>query len=393
MDIFRKCHEYTAAQEARSQGFYPYFQPIEASTSNEVWIDGRRMLMVGSNNYLGLTHHPKIMDAAEEAARRYGTGCTGSRFLNGTLDMHERLEADLAAFTGKEAALVFSTGYTANLGCISSLVGRGDYAIIDKFDHASIFDGCRMALGHTLRYRHGDLTELERILGRIDPKHGVLVAVDGIFSMEGDIADLPGLLEITKRYGARLLCDDAHSFGVLGKTGAGTTEHFGVQAETDVVTGTFSKSFASVGGFVAADAAVIDFMKHHARSMIFSASMPPYAVATVHAALDIIRTEPERRERLWAITHRMLDGFRSMGFDVGPSESPIIPLVIGDRMKTFALWRKLFDAGIFTNPVVSPAVPEAFCRLRTSYIASHTDEQLDRVLDVCKRAGRELGLI
>lgn len=393
MDLFRKCRRFTDAREARAAGYYPYFQPIEQSNDTAVWINGREMIMIGSNNYLGLTHHPKILEAAEKASRLYGTGCTGSRFLNGTLDLHEKLEADLAAFTGQEAALVFSTGYTANLGCIQSLVGRGDFVVIDKFDHASIFDGCRQASGHTLRYRHADMADLERILGRISDGHGVLIAVDGVFSMEGDIVDLPALLEIAKKHGARVLCDDAHSFGVLGETGAGTTEHYGLQKETDLVMGTFSKSFASCGGFIAGDTVVIDYMKHHARSLIFSASMPPYAVATVHAALEIIRSEPERRKRLWEITHKMLDGFKSMGYDVGPSETPIIPLVIGDRTRTFSLWRRLFDAGIFTNPVVSPAVPESACRLRTSYIATQTDDQLDFVLDTAKTAGRELGLI
>ena len=393
MDILKKCYEYTDAQVARSEGYYPYFQPIAGSDDNEVRINGKKMLMIGSNNYLGLTHHPKIMEAAEHASRVYGTGCTGSRFLNGTLDLHEALERDLAEFTRKEAALVFSTGYMSNVGAISALVGRHDTIVVDRFDHASIVDGCSMAMGKTMRFKHADLDDLDRQLGRVNGEGGVLVAVDGVFSMEGDIADLPGLIEVCRNHGARLLCDDAHSFGVLGDTGAGTTEHFGVQKETDLVTGTFSKSFASIGGFVAADAAVIDYMKHISRPMIFSASMPPYAVATVHAALELIKSEPERRERLWEITHYMLNGFKAMGWDVGPSETPIIPLVIGDRMKTFGLWRHLFDAGIFTNPVVSPAVPEAFCRLRTSYTATHTNEQLDFVLETCQKAGRKLGLI
>jgi len=394
VDLFQKCHDYSAAREARAAGYYPYFQPIAESADTEVEIRGRRLIMVGSNNYLGLTHDPRILEAAERASRKYGTGCTGSRFLNGTLDLHETLEADLAAFTGKDAALVFSTGYQANLGCISALVGRGDYVVIDKLDHASILDGCTLAAGHALRFRHKDMDDLERILSRFAGKGGgILVAVDGVFSMEGDIVDLPSVIETARRYGARVLCDDAHSFGVLGATGAGTAEHFGLQRELDLVMGTFSKSFASCGGFIAGDAGVIDYLRHHARSLIFSASMPPYAVATVQAALDIIKREPERRERLWRITRRMIAEFSAMGYDVGGSETPIVPLVIGDRMKTFALWRALFDAGIFTNPVVSPAVPEALCRLRTSYIATHTDAQLDHVLDVARKAGKKLGLI
>lgn len=394
MDLFEKCFRYTDADEAKKAGFYPYFQPIEASNDTEVWVRGRKLIMIGSNNYLGLTHHPKILEAAEKAGRRYGAGCTGSRFLNGTLDLHERLEEDLADFTGQEATLVFSSGYKANVGCISSLVGRGDHVIVDKFDHASIVDGCRLALGHTLRFRHGDLADLERILSRFaGGTAGLLVAVDGVFSMEGDIVDLPALLEVARRYGARVLCDDAHSFGVLGQTGAGTTEHFGLQKETDLVMGTFSKSFASQGGFIAGDRKVIDYMKHHARSLIFSASMPPYAVATVHAALDIIRSEPERREHLAVITRKMIDGFTSMGYDVGETQTPIVPLIIGDRMKTFLLWRALWDAGIFTNAVVSPAVPERACRIRTSYIATHTDAQLDHVLETCHSVGKKLGLL
>jgi 8-amino-7-oxononanoate synthase len=394
IDLFQKCIEYSAAREARAAGYYPYFQPIAESADTEVEIRGQRLIMVGSNNYLGLTHDPRIIAAAEAASRKYGTGCTGSRFLNGTLDLHEKLEASLAAFTGKEAALVFSTGYQANLGCISALVGSGDYIVIDKLDHASILDGCRLSSGHCLRFRHKDMSDLERILSRFAGKGaGALVVVDGVFSMEGDIVDLPAVIEVARKYGARVLCDDAHSFGVLGKTGAGTAEHFGVQKELDLVMGTFSKSFASCGGFIAGDALVIDYMRHHARSLIFSASMPPYAVATVQAALEIILNEPERRERLWTIARRMIDGFTSMGYDVGEAETPIVPLVIGDRMKTFALWRALFDAGIFTNPVVSPAVPEASCRLRTSYIATHTDAQLDYVLEIAKKSGRALGII
>ena len=393
MDLFQKCHDYSDAREARSAGYYPYFQPIEASEDTEVWIRGQKLIMIGSNNYLGLTHHPKILEAAESAARTYGSGCTGSRFLNGTLDMHEKLEADLAEFTQQEASLVFSTGYQANLGCISCLVGRGEYVVADKLDHASIMDGSLMALGNVLRFKHNDLDDLDQTLSGINPERGKLVAVDGVFSMEGDIIDLPGVLKVAQKHDARVLVDDAHSLGVLGETGAGTTEHFGLQKETDMVMGTFSKSFASVGGFIAGSEVVIDYMKHHSRPLIFSASMPPYVVATVQAALEIIRSEPDRRARLWKNTHKMLDGFKSMGYDIGPAETPIIPIVIGDRMATFGLWRGLFDAGIFTNPVVSPAVPESLCRLRTSYMASHSDDQLDYVLDTTKKVGKKLGLI
>ncbi|MBI5838157.1 MAG: pyridoxal phosphate-dependent aminotransferase family protein [Candidatus Eisenbacteria bacterium] len=392
-DVFRKAKSFTKAAEARAAGLYPYFRAIQESHDTIVVIDGREMVMVGSNNYLGLTHDPRVLEAAEEASRRYGTGCTGSRFLNGTLDIHLELEAELAAFSGKQAAMMFSTGFFTNQGAIATLVGRSDVVIIDKLDHASIVEGCMLSMGQTERFKHNDLAELERILANLEPRKGRLIAVDGIFSMEGDIAPLPPILELCHKYGARLLVDEAHSTGVLGAHGAGTCEHFGVAAQTDVITATFSKSFASIGGYVAADADVIDYLRHHSRPFIFSAAMPPYAVATVRAALKIIREEPERRENLWKNARYMMENFRRLGFDIGGCETPIVPVITGDTHTTLVVWKQLFEEGVFTNPVVSPAVPENQCRIRTSYIATHTREQLDFVLDKFEKVGRRMGLI
>lgn len=376
-------------------GYYPYFVPIEGSSDTEVCVNGERKIMIGSNNYLGLTHHPRIIEAAQDAARRYGTGCTGSRFLNGNLDLHEELEDRLAEFMGTEAALVFSTGYQTNLGVIGTLVGRNDRIYLDKLDHASIVDAARLSYGEVVRFKHGDLDGLQRLLESEEGHHsgGRMVVVDGVFSMEGDIADLPRLAEICEAHDTALVVDDAHSIGVLGATGAGTAEHFEMIDRVDLTVGTFSKSFASIGGFVAGPEPVIHYLRHHARTLMFSASMPPSAVATVLAALEVMQEEPERRERLWEITRKMAHGFRDLGFEIGPSETPIIPIMVGPMVKTFVFWRALFDAGVFTNPVMPPAVPEDSCRLRTSYIATHTDEQLDRVLDAFAEIGRKLDVI
>jgi 8-amino-7-oxononanoate synthase len=392
-DIFRKAFTFTRANEARESGFYPYFIPIEGSDGTEVMIDGMKRIMIGSNNYLGLTHDPRVLEAGEKVARIYGSGCTGSRFLNGTLDLHIELERDLAEFMEKESALVFSTGYQTNLGTISTLVGKDDYAIVDKLDHASIIDGCFLSAGKTLRFRHNDMEDLERVLNRTEPDKGRLIAVDGVFSMEGDIAPLPEIYKVARKYNARILCDDAHSLGVLGPKGQGTPAHFGMQNEIDLVMGTFSKSFASIGGVIAGDARVIDYLKHLARPMIFSASLPPYSVGAVHKCLDIIKSEPERRERLWQITRKMKEGFESLGFDTTTSETPIIPIIIGDRQRTFVMWKSLFEAGIFVNAVIPPAVPENGCRIRTSYMATHTDSQLDFVLETFARIGKQVGII
>lgn len=391
-DVFTKAFRYTRPQEIRAAGLYPYFLPVEASEAVEVVIEGRRRVMVGSNNYLGLTHDPRVIAAAEAALHKYGTACTGSRFLNGNTDLHERLEQELARLTSKPAAVIFPTGFQTNLGVVSSLVGRGDVAFIDKRDHASIVDGCALALGETVRFHHGDLDDLEAKLAH-HPGRGKLIVVDGVYSMEGDLADLPRLVELGRRYGARLVVDDAHALGVLGATGAGTAEHFGLTDQVDLIVGTFSKSFASIGGFVAGDPAVISYVKHHARSLIFSASMPPSACATVLACLEIMRQEPERRARLWAHARKMRDGLSGLGFDVGATETPIVPVIIGGLLRTFDFWRRLFDDGVFTNPVVAPAVPEHACRVRTSYMATHTEEQLDFVLEAFDRVGHATGIL
>ena len=393
MHVLAKCAAFTTAREARAVGMYPYFQPITESQDTEVVIDGHRKVMIGSNNYMGLTHHPRVLEAARQALETYGSGNTGSRFLNGNLDIHDLLEEELADFTGKEAALVFSTGYQTNLGAISALVARSDTVYLDKLDHACLQDGARLSRGKIERFRHEDYVHLENLLKATDPERGKLIVVDGVYSMEGDIVNLPDLVPLAKKYDAALLVDDAHSLGVLGPNGEGTAAHWGLTDEVDLITGTFSKSLASIGGFVAGDDVVIDFLRFHARTQIFSASMPPSAVATVRAALEIIRTEPERRERLWTNTRRMMAELKAIGFDIGPTETPIIPIFIGPKDLTFQVWRDVLDAGVFTNPVIPPAVPEGGCRLRTSFMATHTDEQLDFVLETLERAGKKYGVV
>jgi len=392
MDLFEKCLNFTAAQEARRQGYYPYFIPLEENEGTEVSYQGKRLIMVGSNNYLGLTTHPKVREAASEALARFGTSCTGSRFLNGNLALHEKLEEELAAFVGKEAALVFSTGFHVNLGVISTLVGKDDLVLIDRDDHASIVDGCRLSFGKVKRFRHNDMEGLERALKSCPLGSGRLIVVDGVFSMGGDIAPLPDIVKLAKRYGARSMVDDAHSLGILGE-GQGTAAHFKLTDQVDLIMGTFSKSLASLGGFVAGDRVVIDYVKHFARSLIFSASIPPANAAAALAALEVIRSEPERRERLRKISERVHRALREMGFDTGRSETPIIPIIVGNDRKTFDFWRSLFDEGVFTNPVVSPAVAPQESRLRTSYMATHTEAQIDRVLAAFKKCGREMGII
>ena len=391
--LFDKCKNFTRAREIQAAGLYPYFKPITQSEDTVVVIEGEPRVMMGSNNYLGLTHHPEVLAAAKAALERYGSGCTGSRFLNGTLDLHERLEIELAEFFGKESCLVFSTGYQANLGVISGLVGRGDLVFLDKLDHASIVDGAKMSHGETVRFNHGDLAGLERKLQRVPAGTGVMIIVDGVYSMEGDIADLPALIKVAQKYCAALAVDDAHSVGVLGPKGDGTAAHFGVTDEVDLIVGTFSKSLASIGGFAAGAESVIHYLKHHARPMIFTAALPPANTAGVLAALRVLQQEPERRERLWVNTRRLQDGLRALGFDIGPTETPIIPVLIGPLEKTFLFWRQLFDAGVFTNPVVPPAVPPSQCRLRTSLMATHTADQIDQALEAFARLGKELGVI
>ena len=392
MDIFTKCFDYQDARMAQAAGLYPYFLPLEDTEGTEVVVDGRRILMIGSNNYLGLTTDPRVRQASIDAVARYGTSCTGSRFLNGTLKLHQELETRLAAFVGKPAALVFSTGYQVNLGTISSLVQRGDVVVLDKDDHASIVDGCAMALGEMRRFTHNDMAHLDRMLGAIDPKAGRMVVVDGVYSMGGDLAPLPEIIPICQKHGARLMVDDAHSLGVMGN-GRGTGAHFGVTDQVDLIMGTFSKSFASLGGFIAGDADVIHYIQHHARSLIFSASMPASNVAAVLAAVEIMETEPDRVERLWDVTERMRAGLKALGFNMGPSVTPIIPIQTGDVATTILAWKKCFDAGLYTNAVLAPAVPPDECLLRTSYMATHTDEQIDRAIGILGEVGRELGLI
>ncbi|MGH7644249.1 MAG: aminotransferase class I/II-fold pyridoxal phosphate-dependent enzyme [Gemmatimonadales bacterium] len=393
MALLDKCKSFTRAREIQAAGLYPYFKPISHSEDTVVVIEGRERIMMGSNNYLGLTHHPEVLAAARNALERYGSGCTGSRFLNGTLDLHERLEAELAEFLGKEACLIFSTGYQANLGAISGLIGRGDLVFLDKLDHASIVDGAKMSYGETVRFNHGDFAGLERKLQKVPPQTGTMIAVDGVYSMEGDIADLPTLVRIAQRYGAALMVDDAHSIGVLGPKGDGTAAHYGLVDEVDLIVGTFSKSLASIGGFAAGSETVIHFLKHHARPLIFTAALPPGNTAGVLAALDVLRREPERRARLWENARRLQEGLRSLGYDIGPTETPIVPVLIGPLEKTFVFWRKLFDAGVFTNPVVPPAVPPSQCRLRTSLMATHTAQQIDLALEVFAQLGKELEVL
>jgi 8-amino-7-oxononanoate synthase len=395
-DLFDKCKSATVsarAREAMEQGWYPYFKAIDSGADTEVMIKGHRLIMIGSNNYLGLTQDPRVKEAAIAAIDRFGSGCTGSRFLNGTLALHEELEDRLAKFMQKEAVLIFSTGFTTNQGTISSIVGRKDLVVGDSENHASIVDGTRLAFGRALKYRHNDMADLDRVLANNKKEQGALVVSDGVFSMGGDIVDLPNMVKAARKHGARIMIDDAHSLGVLGAHGRGTAEHFGLEDQVDLVMGTFSKSFASIGGFIAGPEAVVHFIKHTARALIFQASPPPAAVASVIAALEILIKEPERRERLWKNVNKMRDGYHQLGFNTGVSETPIIPLLIGDDEKTFHFWRALYEAGIFSNPVISPAVPPGHSLIRTSYMATHTDAELDKVLEICGKVGKKLGII
>jgi 8-amino-7-oxononanoate synthase len=393
LDIFDKCKNFTEAKKVMEAGIYPYFIPISSGQDTQVTIDGKEMIMIGSNNYLGLTSHPEVKQAAIEAIKIYGSGCTGSRLLNGTLDIHVELEKKLTRFMNKESALVFSSGFKTNLGTISALINKGDFVITDRSDHASIVDGCRLSFGKVVKFMHNDMADLKRVLSSIPNDSGKLIIVDGVFSMEGDIANLPEIIDLARKYNSRVMVDDAHSIGVLGENGRGTAEHFSLEDEVDIIMGTFSKSFASIGGFIATSEEVVHYVKHFSRPFIFSASPPPAAVATVSKALDIIISEPERRKRLWQITHKMMDGYRRLGFDIGHSQTPIIPIIVGEDMKTFQFWRMLFDEGVFANTAISPAVPPGTARIRTSYIATHTDEQMNRVLEVFEKVGKKMGVI
>jgi 8-amino-7-oxononanoate synthase len=392
--LFNKVANYRSAAEVRSLGLYPYFRTISSAQDTEVIIENRKVLMLGSNSYLGLTNHPKIKEAARQAVDKYGTGCAGSRFLNGSLDIHLELEQALARLVGKEAVLLYSTGFQVNLGVISALVGRGDYVLGDKSNHASIVEGCLNSTGKFYRFGHNDMAGLEKRLHNIvDPDAGKLVVVDGVFSMEGDIARLPEICTLASDHGAAVMVDDAHSIGVLGDFGAGTASHFGLTDEVHLIMGTFSKSLASLGGFIASDCATIDYLKHHSRPLIFSASMSPANAAAVKAAIQIMVSEPERITQLWRNTERMKEGLRGLGFNLGNSESPILPVYCRNLIAAFTFCKRLQEEGVFVNPVVSPAVPPGNELIRISLMATHTDKQIDFALDKLSKVGKELALI
>jgi 8-amino-7-oxononanoate synthase len=393
MDVFDKCSTFKAADVIRDLGIYPYFRMIASGQDPVVSMNGSRVIMLGSNNYLGLTNHPEIKAAAARALEDYGTGTAGSRFLNGTLEIHVELEEKLARFMKREAALTFSTGFQVNLGVISSIIGRNDVVVLDSLDHACILDGARLSYGRVLKYAHNDMEVLEERLRSVEKDRAAMIVVDGVFSMEGDIANVPQIVELKRKYGARLMIDDAHGIGVMGEHGRGTAEHFGLEADADLVMGTFSKSLATVGGFVVGNSRIIDYVKHTARSLMFSAAPPPASVASVIKALEIIEREPERRARLWENTAYMKHEFTAMGFNTGESASPIIPLVVGDDMAAFKMTMRLQEEGVFVNPVVSPAVPEGRAMIRTSYMATHTREHLDRSLEAIRKVGREMEVI
>lgn len=389
----QKMSKYDIPQKAQKMGVYPYFRVIESEQDTVVKINGRDILMFGSNSYLGLTNHHMIKEAAKKAIDKYGSGCAGSRFLNGTLDIHIKLEEKLAEFVQKDAAIIFSAGFLVNAGVIPTLTGRDDYIILDELDHASIIEGRRLSFSQAFKYRHNDMSSLEKILKQCKPDKIKLIVVDGIFSMEGDIVDLPGIVKLAKQYNATVMVDDAHSLGVIGKNGSGTASHFGLEEDVDLIMGTFSKSLASIGGFIASDFYTINYLKHNCRSLIFSASIAPAATGSVLAALEIIKNEPERIEKLWENTHYAMKGFKELGFDTGRSETPVIPLYVRDDAKTFMFTRMLLDEGVFVNPVVSPAVPSDSTLIRFSLMATHTYQQIDQALEACQKVGRKLNLI
>ncbi len=384
---------YDAPQKAINAGIYPYFREIQSDQDTVVLIGGRKILMFGSNSYLGLTNHPKVKEAAKAAIDKYGTGCAGSRFLNGTLDIHVRLEEKLASLVGKDGALCYSTGFQVNLGVVSLLAGRNDYLLLDELDHASIIEGSRLSFSKVLKFAHNDMDALECKLKVCNKERIKLIVVDGIFSMEGDIIKLPEVVKLAEKYDASIMVDDAHSLGVIGKNGSGTASHFGLTDKVDLIMGTFSKSFASLGGFIAADKEVINFIKHNSRSLIFSASMTPASAASVMAAIEIMESEPERIKHLWDITAYALKGFKEAGFDTGKSETPIIPLFIRDDIKALQLTQMLLADGVFVNPVVSPAVPREDCLIRYSLMATHTKEQVEISIEKITRAAKALGIL
>ncbi|GAB2979723.1 aminotransferase class I/II-fold pyridoxal phosphate-dependent enzyme [Mucilaginibacter puniceus] len=391
--LHEKIAQFQVANMLREKGLYPYFRPIESAQDTEVMIDNHRVLMFGSNSYLGLTNHPKIKEASKKAIDKYGTGCAGSRFLNGTLDIHIELEDRLAAYTGKEATVLFSTGYQVNLGVLSCITGRNDYLILDEYDHACIIDGSRLSFSKVIKYAHNDMDDLKRKLSILPEEAVKVIAVDGIFSMEGDIVKLPEIVTLADQFGANIMIDDAHSLGVIGDKGAGTASHFNLTDSVDLIMGTFSKSLASLGGFIAADRDTIDYIKHRARSLMFSASMPPGSVASVIAALDIIESEPERIQKLWDNTNYAMKLLLDEGFDLGPTESPILPIYVRDNEKTFAVTNHLQSSGVFVNPVVSPAVPSDSSLLRFSLMATHTFDQIDEAVEKIAKAFKDVGVV
>lgn len=388
-----KLSKYTIPQQAKAAGIYPYFREISSDQDTEVTIYGKKVLMFGSNSYMGLTTHPKVKEAAIEATKKYGTGMAGSPFLNGTLDIYKQLERRLADYVGKEDAIIYSTGFGVNLGVVSTLTGREDYIILDEQDHASIIEGRRLSFSTYLKYKHNDMESLEAQLKKCDPDKVKLIVTDSVFSMEGDVANLPEMVKLAQKYNATLMVDEAHGIGVFGDCGRGVCNHFGVTKDVDLIMGTFSKSFAALGGFIATDKEITNYLRHHSRSYIFTASITPASVAAVNAALDIMLSEPERQEHLWKITHRALNGFREMGCEIGNTSTPIIPLFIRDNNKTFAITRELFDEGIFVNPVVSPAVAPHDTLIRFSMMATHTEEQIDTALEKIHKVFKKYGLV
>ncbi len=395
-DLFTKCYTFTRADEVKAAGFYPYFRPIEQNEGPVVKMNGREIIMAGSNNYHGLTTHPRVIEAAQKALLNYGTGCSGSRYLTGTLDLHIKLEEKLAAFFKKEACLLYSTGYQTAQGIIPTLVNKGEYIVSDKDNHASIVAGTLMAKGilaELVRYKHGDMNDLERVLKSIPLEASKLVATDGVFSTSGTIVDLPSIVSLCKKYNARIMVDDAHSLGVIGKGGRGTASHFNLDDEVDLIMGTFSKTLASLGGFVVGEERVINFLKHHSPALIFSASPTPSSVAAAIAALEILESEPERVDRLLANAKKMRDGLKSLGFYVLDGITPVVPVILGDDVKVFHFWRQLYDSGVFVNAFVPPGVPQNLSMLRTSYMATHEEKHLNKILEVFEKIGKELGVI
>lgn len=385
--------QYDVPQQAKAMGVYPYFRPISSDQDTVVTIHGKPVLMLGSNSYLGLTNHPRIKEGAIKATEKYGTGCAGSRFLNGTLDIHLELEERLAKLVGKEEAMVYATGFTVNSGVVPCLGGRQDYLLLDKLNHASIIEGSRLSMAKQFKYNHNDMESLERFLQKCEPDKIKLIVADGVFSMEGDVVNLPDMVKLAKKYNASIMIDEAHSLGFFGENGAGVCEHFGLQDEVELQMGTFSKSLATIGGFIASNKDVINYLRHHSRTFIFSASITPAAAGAVLAALDVMKEETWRPKQLWANTHRMLDAFRSRGFEIGNTTTPIIPLFVRDNIKTFILTQRLLDDGIFVNPVVSPAVPSEDTLIRISLMATHTFDQIDEAVEKITKHATEMGIL